>query len=206
MNRKIWISGMLVLLLAISAGCGQKPQSAAPTPEQQSETNVNGNGNNSSPITPEQNSSNNGSNTGSNSSNNSDKSEDKITQSIEVYFTDDQMMELVKEAKEITYKEEKDKYITALQSLQSSSNPDLFPLWGKVNFHSAVLKDGALTIDITLPDEARLGAGGEVLALDALKKTMFQFSEVQSIELLVDGQQMDTLMGHEELEHPMTRN
>ncbi|MNW52817.1 Sporulation and spore germination [compost metagenome] len=114
------------------------------------------------------------------------------------------MLDLIKETKEITYQQEQDKYLAALKSLQGSDS-NLFPLWGKVEFHSAVLKDGALTIDIALPDEARLGAGGEVLALDALKKTMFQFPEVESIELLVDGQQVDTLMGHEELEHPMTR-
>ncbi|MNI33009.1 Sporulation and spore germination [compost metagenome] len=200
---------MLVLLLAISAGCGQKPQTAAPnTSEQQNGTTVNGSGSNSTSTTPDQNSSNNGSKTDNNSNHNgdNDKNTDQITQSIETYFTDDQMLELVKETKEIVYTKEQDKYITALQSLQSSSNSDLFPLWGKVNFHSASLKEGMLTIDISLPDEARLGAGGEILALDSLKKTMFQFSEVQSIELLVDSQQVDTLMGHEELEHPMKRN
>ncbi|MNI46658.1 Sporulation and spore germination [compost metagenome] len=161
---------------------------------------MNGNGSSTTPVAPEQNSSNNG------SKSENDKFADQITLLIDTYYTNDQMLELVKESKEVTFKEEQDKYITALQSLQNSNNSDLFPLWGKVEFHSAVLKDGVLTINISLPDEARLGAGGEVLALDALKKTMFQFSEVQSIELLVDDQQVDTLMGHEELEHPMTRN
>ncbi|MNZ63728.1 Sporulation and spore germination [compost metagenome] len=207
MNRKIWVSGMLVLLLAISAGCGQKPQTAAPMPEQQNETTtVNGSGNQST-TTPEQNNSSNGSGNETSKGNNSnqpDEVNDKLSQSIDAYYTDDQMLDLIKETKEITYQQEQDKYLAALKSLQSNDS-NLFPLWGKVEFHSAVLKDGALTIDITLPDEARLGAGGEVLALDALKKTMFQFQEVESIELLVDGQQVDTLMGHEELEHPMTR-
>ena len=34
---------------------------------------------------------------------------------------------------------------------------------------------------------------------------MFQFEEVQQIELTVDGQQVESLMGHVDLEHPMNR-
>jgi hypothetical protein len=44
-----------------------------------------------------------------------------------------------------------------------------------------------------------------MFAIDALQKTFFQFDEVQSLELLVDGNQIESLMGHVELEHPMTR-
>lgn len=115
------------------------------------------------------------------------------------------MLELKKVQKEIKYDKDQDKYEAALKSLQSSGDSKLFALWEKVNFKSVSFKDGLLTVDIHLPDEARLGAGGESLALDALKKTSFQFDEVKSLELLVDGQQVDTLMGHVELTHPMTR-
>lgn len=200
MKRKMWIAGLLVLLIAISAGCGQKPQ-VAPAPEQPNE--ISGavtDGGDTEANSPGQNNSNQSPNAGSTEPDN-----DVITTSIETYFTDDQMMDLIKESKKITYKQENDKYLTALQALQSSDT-QLFSLWGKMQFQSANLKDGQLTIDMTLPDEARLGAGGESLALDALKQTIFQFSEVQSIELLVDGVQVDTLMGHVELEHPMKRN
>lgn len=197
MKRKIWIAGLLVLMIAISAGCGQKPQ-VAPVPEQPNGAVTDGGATEGN--SPEQNNSNPSPNTGS-----TEPENDVITSSIETYFTDDQMMDLIKESTKITYKQENDKYLTALQALQSS-NTDLFSLWAKMQFHSADLKDGQLTIDMTLPDEARLGAGGEALALDALQQTIFQFSEVQSIELLVDGVQVDTLMGHVELEHPMKRN
>lgn len=61
-------------------------------------------------------------------------------------------------------------------------------------------------MDVHMPDEARLGAGGEQFALDALTKTMFQFDEVKSVELLVDGAKVESLMGHVDLEHPLTRH
>ncbi|MNP82329.1 hypothetical protein D3C76_1809300 [compost metagenome] len=50
-----------------------------------------------------------------------------------------------------------------------------------------------------------MGSGGELLFLDVLKQTMFQFEEVQSIQLMVDGKETESLMGHVELENPIVR-
>lgn len=68
-----------------------------------------------------------------------------------------------------------------------------------------MLKDGQVTVDLSLPDAARLGSPGEEMLLDALKKTLFQFSEVKTIEILLDGKQVESLMGHMELPHPIKR-
>lgn len=203
MNRKTWTIGMLVLLLALSTGCGQKPE-ASPANDPVA-SGSEGTGTETVQT---------GSAAAGETNTVPEKTEPPVQsetdrtvkKTIETYYTDDQMLDLKKTSAEISYKDEAEKYLSALQTLKTSGNSALFPLWGKVEFHTAKLENGQLTVDITLPDEARLGAGGEVLALDALKQTMFQFPEVESIELLVDGNQVDTLMGHEELEHPMTRN
>ncbi|MFD1178809.1 GerMN domain-containing protein [Paenibacillus puldeungensis] len=180
MNKKIFTLGLLVVLLVLSSGCGQKPQSSSSNKESNAGSNIQ----TPAAAVPQENKS----------------------IKIEAYYTDDQMLELKKEEREIAYRQEKDKYLEALKALQNSSKQELFPLWGKAVFQSVSLKDGQLTVDLELPDEARLGAGGEALALDALKKTLFQFSEVKTIELLVDGQKVDTLMGHVEIEQPLSRN
>ncbi|WP_068617241.1 GerMN domain-containing protein [Paenibacillus tuaregi] len=220
MKRKLWIITLLVVVVGISAGCGQKPQSAGGVNNTQGSEGTTSSGDQTASKTPSE--ANNGQqqvqgNSGSNGSGNTgstgktgntgtNESETKsVKTTIEAYYTDDQMLELKKVQKEITYTEAKDKYEAAVKSLQSSGDSKLFALWGKVEFKSVSFKDGQLTVDIHLPDEARLGAGGESLAIDALKKTAFQFDEVKSLELLVDGQQADTLMGHVELTHPMTR-
>ncbi|WP_018751328.1 GerMN domain-containing protein [Paenibacillus sanguinis] len=191
MNRKGMILGVLALVLMLSTSCGQKP-GASPGP-------ANTGTNQGSGVTDPQ---------------VTDPSQgagdvDQPGQSsaaIEVYFADEQMMDLTKLNREISFQADGDKYLEALKALQVSGDSQLLSLWDKVEFHKAELKDGTLTVDLSLPDEARLGAGGEALALDALRNTMFQFNEVEAIELLVDGQQVDTLMGHVELEHPLTRN
>ncbi|MGG0822834.1 GerMN domain-containing protein [Paenibacillus turicensis] len=186
MKRKLWIySLMLLTVIVLATGCGQKQQTASPN-----------NDKNSNVTTPA---------AADPQKDNSEK-KDETKETIDAFFTDEQIMDLKKESKEITYKDNNEKYIAALKSLQSANDDKLISLWAKVTFKTAEFKDGLVTVDITLPNEARLGSGGESLAIDALKSTLFQFSEVNEIELLVDGAKVDTLMGHVELEHPMKRS
>ncbi|MCT2195530.1 GerMN domain-containing protein [Paenibacillus sp. MB22_1] len=196
-RRRSIILGILVLLLALSSGCGQKPQAAPNNGAGNAEANQG-----SVQVPDEATPQNSDSTQGADETN----APQQMTESIEVYFTDDQMLELSKESREISYPAKQDKYLAALKALQAPSNASQFSLWGKAEFHSADFKEGTVTVDLTLPDEARLGAGGEALALDALKNTLFQFDEVQAIDVLVDGSPVDTLMGHVELTHPLVRN
>ncbi|MGZ7445355.1 GerMN domain-containing protein [Paenibacillus sp. TH7-28] len=201
MNRKGWIMGMLVVLLLLSSGCGQKPQTAPTT----GTGNADSNGAVGEPVAaaPQ----NAGETQGSQGADNGKEPEQppQQTASIEAYYTDDNMLELTKETRQISFVSDKDKYLAALKTLQSSEK-SLFALWENAVFHSATLADGVVTVDMSLPDEAHLGAGGEALAIEALTKTLFQFPEVNAIELLVDGEKVDTLMGHVELDHPLSRN
>ncbi|RUT36028.1 hypothetical protein EJP77_03250 [Paenibacillus zeisoli] len=204
MKRKSLTTGLLILLMLVSAGCGQKSQAAPPVNDQVSAPSVtSGNQEKETPSTSQL-----GTNVAaaspSESSDQPENSANKLT--ISSYYTDNDMMELKEEHKEITFSNEQDKYTEVFKTLKDSGTDKLFALWQKVELKSAALKDGELTIDIHLPDEARLGAGGESLAIEALKRAFFQFDEVKSIELLVDGSKVDTLMGHDELEHPMTRS
>ncbi|MED4957829.1 GerMN domain-containing protein [Paenibacillus macerans] len=200
MNRKGWVMGMLVVLLLLSSGCGQKPQ-AAPTT---GTGNAGSNGAVGEPVAAAPQNEGQGS---QGEDNGKEPAQSPLqTASIEAYYTDDNMLELTKETRQISFESDQDKYLAALKTLQSSENTGLFALWEKAVFHSATLADGVLTVDMSLPDEARQGAGGEALAVEALTKTLFQFQEVNAIELLVDGEKVDTLMGHVELDHPLLRN
>jgi hypothetical protein len=229
MNKKIWIAALLVTVMAAAAGCGSKP-TAAPTQTQgagsetQTEKGVTevdgqvitdpataGSEENTTPSN-----SANGSTEGTTSSGETSKSpstdkpaasDSKEKKSIEVFYTDPEELELHKASAEITFASEDEKYKEAFASLQQSKDDKFVPLWSKdIELKSVQFKDGALTLDIHMPDTARLGAGGEVFALDALKQTFFQFSEVKSLDLLVDGKSSESLMGHVDLEHPMTRS
>lgn len=226
MNKKLWIAALLVTVMTVAAGCGSKP-TAAPAPNQtqgagaennasddQNETDV------TDPVTvaPEDTTtttpgttegSTEGTTTPSDgtTSEKPGTSESNEKKTIDVYYTDLEELELHKASAELSYASDDAKYKAAFAALQQSKDDKLVPLWAKeIELKSVQFKDGALTLDIHMPDTARLGAGGEVFAIDALKQTIFQFDEVKSLDLLVDGKQSESLMGHVDLEHPMTRS
>lgn len=205
MKKRLWTVSILALAMALSAGCGQKP-GAAPNEPDQGKTGQVEPANNENPTekpAPQ--------NTQTGTQGSSGKPAEPVKPqekkaAIKTFYTDPDAMEL-KEAKgEITYKDDQDKYTKAFQALQKSNSDQLVPLWrDSIKLTSLKFENGALTLDIVKPAEANLGAGGESMAIEALQKMFFQFNEVKSIELLVEGQQVESLMGHVELMHPMTR-
>lgn len=130
----------------------------------------------------------------------------KQSQSIDAYYTDSQVMDLIPAKTSISFSDDAQKYTETFKALQSNENTDLVPLWGKIELKSLKFVDGQIVMDLHKPDEAQLGAGGESLAISSLAKTYFQFEEVKSIEVLVDGEKVESLMGHVDLMHPMTRD
>ncbi|UNK20596.1 GerMN domain-containing protein [Paenibacillus sp. N3/727] len=179
MNKKIWSVGLLAAVMVLGAGCGQKPGAA---PGNTSEQTGSTNGAGGSSQTPEE-----------------------TTETITVYYTDPELLELQKGSSKIMLKKSSEKYEATFEALKKSDSAEMVSLWEKAELNSSTFEDGKLTLDLHIPDEARLGSGGELFAVDALKKTFFQFEEVKSLQLLVDGKQVESLMGHVELENPETR-
>lgn len=177
MKKGIYLAIAICAISLLAVGCGSKSTSSGPVQ---------------------------GFNPASTAPANQDK-ENEESQEIEVFYSDDQLLQLEQSMKEIIFEDGSDKYIKTYAALQSSDQTELIPLWNNIDLLSATFDEGKLTLDVHIPDEARLGAGGEVLALDALRETFFQFDEVTSIDLLVDGNATESLMGHTELEHPLTR-
>lgn len=216
MNKKWTYVGLATLLLLVIAGCGDKPE-AAPVngTEQDSSNTVSAAGEKAESTTSEK-----GQDVSSTAQPTATASSDNVTsqptstpvaiekqsQSIEVYYTDTQVMELISAKATISFTNEVEKYTEAFKALQSSENADQIPLWAKIELKSLKFVDGQVLLDIHKPDEAQLGAGGESYAISSLAKTYFQFAEVKSVELLVDGEQVESLMGHVDLPHPMTRD
>jgi spore germination protein GerM len=216
MNKKWWCTGILALIVVLGTACGDKPQ-AQPIVEQSETVNE-----------PKENAPTTNASGGVNSTEGDQETTpvpaettpvpaettpvptetpavSSHKEEIAVYFTDPQAMELKESQQEITFEDDLQKYKSAFKALQNSGNPELISLWEKIELLSLDFKEGAITIDINMPDEARLGSGGEMFALEALQNTLFQFDEVKSIELLVNGAEVESLMGHVELEHPMMK-
>ncbi|AOZ91277.1 GerMN domain-containing protein [Paenibacillus crassostreae] len=209
MIKKMGCILILSLLMIVGLGCGEKPLSEAETlqdpiaNEAEGSSTTNGttstvNANNGIVVEVED--------EGTPSKEGVPGVEDSISSEIiKVYYTDMQAMELIETTEEINFSNDEEKYIAAFKALQSSKSSEFIPLWEKIELKTLKFNNGDMVIDIHMPDEARLGSGGEQFALTALTSTLFQFEEVNSIDLLVDGQSVESLMGHVDLLHPMLR-
>ncbi|MBE9915468.1 GerMN domain-containing protein [Paenibacillus donghaensis] len=134
-------------------------------------------------------------------------SEETKQETIKVFYTDPEELEVKSATRMITFKSDWGKYKSAFKALQHSDSQELIPLWSdEITLNKLEVKNGNITFDLHIPATANLGSGGEQFAIDAIKDTFFQFGEVKSLELLVDGEQRESLMGHVDLEHPMTRD
>ncbi|MFC7682102.1 GerMN domain-containing protein [Paenibacillus sp. GCM10028914] len=206
MNKKIWTLGLLAAVMVFSAGCGQKPGAAPENTTGQNTTVTPAPGENSGEATEGNNGAGVTNGAGGNSqSPNETAPNDKKTETITVYYTDPELLKLTQGQAEISFEKDIEKYEAAFNALKTSDNEELVPLWELVDLNSFSFESGKLTLDLHIPAEAHFGAGGETFAVDALKNTFFQFEEVKSLQLLVDGEQVESLMGHVELENPETR-
>ncbi|RKN72401.1 GerMN domain-containing protein [Paenibacillus ginsengarvi] len=125
---------------------------------------------------------------------------------LKTYYADDNLDKLIERQTSVTVQNDSDKYAAALNALKTPPETALSSLSKGITYRSVKFDKGNVTIDLTIADTGRLGAPGEDLLLQSIRKVLFQFSEVQSIEVLVDGKKIESLMGHVSLPHPIKRN
>ncbi|RJE90102.1 hypothetical protein D3P07_07745 [Paenibacillus sp. 1011MAR3C5] len=124
---------------------------------------------------------------------------------ITIYATDAELEKTLERKVAIPNAGEADIVKSALAELQKDAGDGSVSLWKDVHILAANLNEGIVTVDIHIPDEARLGAPGELQMVETLKSTLFQFSFVEGIDILVVGEAVESMMGHVDLEHPILR-
>ncbi|MFF2887531.1 GerMN domain-containing protein [Paenibacillus sp. NPDC057967] len=124
---------------------------------------------------------------------------------ITIYATDAELEKTLERKVTIPNADEADMVKAALAELQKDAGDGSVSLWKDVHILAVTLNDGIVTVDIHIPDEARLGAPGELQMVETLKSTLFQFSFVEGIDILVVGEAVESMMGHVDLDHPIVR-
>jgi spore germination protein GerM len=123
--------------------------------------------------------------------------------SVNVFYADSELIQLHRQSMKVNYRTTEEKIMQAFERLREKPAPPLISLFQSITFQSIQLKDGMLIIDLSIPAEGHYGASGEELTVRALIETAFQFDEVKSLDILLNGKKEETLMGHMELTHPI---
>ncbi|NEW06007.1 hypothetical protein GK047_08295 [Paenibacillus sp. SYP-B3998] len=126
---------------------------------------------------------------------------------VKAYYSDQDEMKLIEQEVTISFKQESDIYQASLNALGKSDDSKAVSLFDDMKFTNVVFDKtkGELKVDLKFGPKTQLGAPGEDLFLQALKKTAFQFPEVKALFVLKDGKQVESLMGHLELPYPIKR-
>lgn len=138
--------------------------------------------------------------------NNGESIETNETQSLTFYYVDEQLVEILQEERDIQFSSDEEKWKEAWSALQNSQDKKLYSLWENVDLIEANLKDSQLVLNLALPDQLQQGSSAEGLAIQTLINTFDQFKGVETIQLLVDGEVIETLSGHVSIEHPFAKD
>ncbi len=127
--------------------------------------------------------------------------------SIKVYYPDDKGMKLVGETR--TLKPKEDKYKEAVQSLLSGTKTNgvttIIPAKTKLN--NIEVNNGVATVDFSedLVKNFIGGSTGEEMLVGSIVNTLTEFSEVKSVQILLDGKKVNSLAGHIDASVPIKR-
>jgi len=133
------------------------------------------------------------------------KPEPMLEKEVSVYYTDNDLNKLVEKKTKVQFKAADDVYAATLEALKKTDDPDLKPLFANVTFKSVKVEGKTMTIDLVLGEGSQFGSGGEGFFVKALENTAFQFEEISELYILNNGEKVESLMGHVELQYPFKK-
>lgn len=127
-------------------------------------------------------------------------------ESVVLYFADNHTACLVKEERDIT-EEADDPMLFALGALiEGPMNSDLgrtIPADVKVLDISIAEEIAQVNFSRELQTSHWGGSTGEILTVYSIVNTLSQFPEIKQVKILIDGEEIETLVGHMELDKPL---
>lgn len=126
---------------------------------------------------------------------------------IKVYYPDENATGLV--AVEKSIKDTDDKYQAAVEALMAGTDKkglaNVFPKKAKLLQVTVSGKVAKVDFSRELQKNFVGGSTGEEMLVGSVVNTLTEFPEIQKVQILVDGQEVETLSGHMDLSQPLPR-
>lgn len=180
---------VMVLTLAVMSGCSPKNEKGADNGSAAAVTA----GNNAKAGSPE-------------SSSAVKKENTSLT--VKVYYPDDQGMKLIA-VKRTIRTDKNDKYTAAMESLMEGTKEKgqtaIIPKQAKLK--SVKVKGDTAYVDFTqaLVKNFVGGSTGEEMLVGSVVDTLTEFPEIKKVQILVEGNKVESLSGHLDLTTPLSR-
>lgn len=180
---------VMVLILAVMSGCSPKNEKGADNGSAAAVTA----GTNAKAGSPE-------------SSSAAKKENTSLT--VKVYYPDDQGMKLIA-VKRTIRTDKNDKYTAAMESLMEGTKEKgqtaILPKQAKLK--SVKVKGDTAYVDFTqaLVKNFVGGSTGEEMLVGSVVDTLTEFPEIKKVQILVEGNKVESLSGHLDLTTPLSR-
>lgn len=126
---------------------------------------------------------------------------------IKVYYPDENATGLV--AVEKSIKDTDNKYQAAVEALMAGTDKkglaNVFPKKAKLLQVTVSGKVAKVDFSRELQKNFVGGSTGEEMLVGSVVNTLTEFPEIQKVQILVDGQKVETLSGHMDLSQPLPR-
>lgn len=126
---------------------------------------------------------------------------------IKVYYPDENATGLV--AVEKSIKDTDNKYQAAVEALMAGTDKkglaNVFPKKAKLLQVTVSGKVAKVDFSRELQKNFVGGSTGEEMLVGSVVNTLTEFQEIQKVQILVDGQEVETLSGHMDLSQPLPR-
>lgn len=143
--------------------------------------------------------------------NNSEKS--TVSHDFTLYFSDNQAMYLIAEKRAVEVPKNADQIFlleTAVKQLiagpKSQDLSATFP--PETRLLSVKVENGTAIVDFSQELQTKHwgGSTGEMMTLGSLTNTLTEFQGIQSVQILLEGQKIDSLLGHLDTSSPLRRD
>ena len=137
------------------------------------------------------------------------KKEEAKELAVKLYYPKDDGSALVAVSRKVKISEGKDKYTAVIQSLMEGTkeNGQTTIIPKRTKLRSVKMKDGVAYVDFSgdLTKHFVGGSTGEEMLVGSVVNTLTEFPEVKSVQILIDGETVESIAGHMDLTVPVKR-
>ena len=178
-NLRYIVAMLMVVIFMITAGCDQKEKAEVESSSKSVETEQG-----------------------------SAKKENKVEKKIKVYFANEDATGLVareKESKEIT----DDKYTVAIKMLieGTTEKGTVSMIPPKTKVRGIKIENGIAYVNFSqeLIKKFNGGSAGEIMLVGSIVNTLTEFPEIKAVQIMVEGEKVETIAGHMDTSEPLKR-